>query len=106
VQITAVINTREQIVTKLTVRRPTEQIKIEVTPVLRGCVFESTMRAVSSGVEEAFGFAEMQVVSFADLYAGKMMAALDRQHPRDLFDIRDLLPNEGVDDDLRKAFLV
>jgi hypothetical protein len=40
------------------------QIKIEATPVLRGCVFEPTMRAVSSGAEqEAFGFAEMQVVS-------------------------------------------
>ncbi|KAK0361301.1 hypothetical protein LTR94_023912 [Friedmanniomyces endolithicus] len=46
------------------------------------------------------------MVSEADLYAGKIMAALDRQHPRDLFDIRDLLANEGVDDALRQAFLV
>lgn len=45
-------------------------------------------------------------MDFADLYAGKIVAALDRQHPRDLFDIRDLLANEGVDDRLRKAFLV
>jgi hypothetical protein len=57
-------------------------------------------------LEAAFGFAEMQVVSFADLYAGKIMAALDRQHPRDLFDIRDLLANEGISDDLRRAFVV
>ena len=48
----------------------------------------------------------MQVVSFADLYAGKVVAALDRQHPRDLFDVRDLLANEGITDDLRKAFIV
>ena len=34
------------------------------------------------------------------------MAALDRQHPRDLFDVRDLLANEGNDDQLRKAFIV
>jgi hypothetical protein len=34
------------------------------------------------------------------------VAALDRQHPRDLFDIRDLLANEGIDDALRKAFIV
>jgi hypothetical protein len=34
------------------------------------------------------------------------MAALDRQHPRDLFDVRDLLANEGIDDRLRKAFIV
>jgi hypothetical protein len=61
---------------------------------------------VSLAVEDAVGFSEMQVVSFADLYAGKIMAALDRQHPRDLFDIRDLLANEGVGDELRRAFLV
>jgi hypothetical protein len=34
------------------------------------------------------------------------VAALDRQHPRDLFDVRDLLANEGIDDVLRKAFIV
>ncbi len=34
------------------------------------------------------------------------MAALDRQHPRDLFDIRDPLAKEGIDDDLRCAFIV
>jgi len=61
---------------------------------------------VSARVEEEFGFAEMPVVSFADLYAGKIVAALDRQHPRDLFDVRDLLSREGIDDNLRKAFLV
>lgn len=63
-------------------------------------------RSVSERVEMEFGFAETQLVSFADLYAGKLVAALDRQHPRDLFDVRDLLANEGVDDTLRTAFVV
>jgi predicted nucleotidyltransferase component of viral defense system len=92
--------------TKLVVRAAGVQIKIEVTPVLRGCVFEPERRSVSPAVEDAFGFAEMTVVSFADLYAGKIVAALDRQHPRDLFDVRDLLANEGIDEALRKAFVV
>lgn len=105
-RVTEILNAREQIVTKLTVLRGDAQIKIEVTPVLRGCVFAPETRTVSPAVEDAFGFAEMQVVSFADLYAGKIMAALDRQHPRDLFDIRGLLANEGIGDDLRRAFLV
>src|SRR5262249_43405448 len=48
----------------------------------------------------------MPVVNFADLYAGKIVAALDRQHPRDLFDVRDLLASEGIDVALRKAFIV
>jgi predicted nucleotidyltransferase component of viral defense system len=93
-------------ITKLVVRADRAQIKIEVTPVLRGCVYEPTVRQVSSRVEAEFGFAEMPIVSFADLYAGKIVAALDRQHPRDLFDVRDLLAQEGIDEKLRKAFVV
>ena len=60
------------------------QTRIEVTPVLRGCVYEPKLLTVSRSVEETFGFAEVRVVSFADLYGGKIVAALDRQHPRDL----------------------
>ena len=82
------------------------QIKIEVTPVMRGCVNEPAIKPVSARVEDEFGYAEIQVVSFSDLYAGKIVAALDRQHPRDLFDVRDLLANEGIGEGLRKAFIV
>lgn len=93
-------------ITKLFVRADDVQMKIEVTPVLRGCVYEPETRTVSARVEAEFGFAEMPVVSFPDLYAGKLVAALDRQHPRDLFDVRDLLANEGITEELRKAFVV
>jgi predicted nucleotidyltransferase component of viral defense system len=92
--------------TRLVAQQGRAQVKIEVTPVLRGCVFAPALRTVSPPVEEQFGFAEIQIVSFADLYAGKIVAALDRQHPRDLFDVRDLLANEGISDDLRRAFIV
>ncbi|WP_141340239.1 nucleotidyl transferase AbiEii/AbiGii toxin family protein [Bradyrhizobium sp. USDA 3458] len=105
-RVTEVVNAREKMVTKLTIQKGDAQIKIEVTPVIRGSVFEPELRDVSPSVEETFGFAQMKVVSFADLYAGKLVAALDRQHPRDLFDVRDLLANEGITDDLRKAFIV
>lgn len=106
VQIAASTTTPEKAVVKLLVRHGGVQVKIEVTPVLRGCVYEPELRSVSPSVEESFGFAEIRVVSFADLYAGKIVAALDRQHPRDFFDIRDLLANEGVDESLRRAFIV
>jgi predicted nucleotidyltransferase component of viral defense system len=89
---------------RLLVRAEGVQTKIEVTPVLRGCVYDPALRSVSEAVEEQFGFAEIQIVSFPDLYAGKIVAALDRQHPRDLFDVRDLLAKEGIDDALRRAF--
>lgn len=96
----------EGAITRLIVRAGGVQNKIEVTPVLRGCVYDPELRGVSKTVEDAFGFAEIQVVSLADLYAGKIVAALDRQHPRDLFDVRGLLANQGIDDALRRAFLV
>ena len=96
----------ENAVNKLFVREAGVQIKIEVTPVMRGCAYAAELRGVSPAVEAAFGFAEMKVLSFADLYAGKIVAAFDRQHPRDLFDVRDLLANEGIDDGLRAAFIV
>ncbi|SCB51734.1 Nucleotidyl transferase AbiEii toxin, Type IV TA system [Bradyrhizobium shewense] len=97
---------KEGAIVKLVVRSQLVQIKIEVTPVLRGCVFEPVLTSVRPAVEGEFGFAEARSVSFADLYGGKIVAALDRQHPRDLFDIRDLLANEGITDELRKAFIV
>lgn len=105
-QIEPVIQQPENIKTKLIVRLDKVQIKIEVTPVLRGTVYEPTMMTVTPVVEDAFGFAQMRVVSLPDLYAGKIVAALTRQHPRDLFDVRDLLANEGVSEELRNAFIV
>jgi predicted nucleotidyltransferase component of viral defense system len=96
----------EGAVTKLEIRSGGVQILIEVTPVLRGTVYPPETRRVARAVEDEFGFAEIQLVSFADLYAGKLVAALDRQHPRDLFDVQYLLANEGINDDLRRAFVV
>jgi predicted nucleotidyltransferase component of viral defense system len=96
----------ENSIVKLVVAIPGAQIKIEVTPVLRGSVYPAAVQQVCEDVEDAFGFAEITVLDFADLYAGKLVAALDRQHPRDLFDARDLLRLEGIDDKLRRAFLV
>jgi predicted nucleotidyltransferase component of viral defense system len=105
-RVTEVVNRAEKIVTKLTVQTRDAQIKIEVTPVLRGCVFPAEERSVSAATEARFGYAQTQLVSFADLYAGKIVAALDRQHPRDLFDAAQLLAYEGITDDLRAAFIV
>ena len=91
---------------RLIVSAQDAQIKIELSPVLRGCVFEPETRTVTKSVEDEFGFAEIQVVSFNDLYAGKVCAALDRQHPRDLFDIKLLLNDEGLSRDLIRTFIV
>jgi len=82
------------------------RIKIETSPVARGTVLAPNLMRVSDTVEEQFGFAEALVVSFEDLFAGKICAALDRQHPRDLFDVGLLYESKGMSDDLFRVFLV
>lgn len=90
----------------LTVGAPGPQVKIEVNPVLRGTVAPATTMAVRPAVSEEFGFAEIQVLAFDDLFAGKLVAALDRQHPRDLFDVKLLLEHEGISEALFRTFVV
>jgi len=92
--------------TRVLFRRGSATVKVETSPVTRGVVFEPEIRRVSPALEEEFGFAETKLVAFEDLYAGKLHAALDRQHPRDLFDVALLYENEGITDDLFRAFLV
>jgi predicted nucleotidyltransferase component of viral defense system len=92
--------------TRVLFRRGSATVKVETSPVTRGVVFEPELRRVSPAVEDEFGFAETRLVAFEDLYAGKLHAALDRQHPRDLFDVKLLYENEGITDDLFRAFLV
>ncbi|MCP1845785.1 putative nucleotidyltransferase component of viral defense system [Bradyrhizobium sp. USDA 4524] len=92
--------------TRVLVRQGNAEIKIETSPVARGTVHTPEIRRVSQLVEETFGFAEMQVVSFEDLFGGKLHAAVDRQHPRDLFDVKLLYENEGLTDALFRTFLI
>ena len=92
--------------TRIVVTRGRVQIKIETSPVARGTVLPPRTMVASESVTEQFGFVEMNVLSFEDLYAGKLVAALDRRHPRDLFDVKLLYENEGLTDDLFRVFMV
>ena len=97
---------RTEYVNRLIVEAGRAVVKVELSPVLRGTVYEPTVMRITKTAEDAFGFSEVPVVSFEDLFAGKMMAALDRQHPRDLFDIKGLFEHEGISDRLKEAFIV
>ncbi|MDD4747399.1 MAG: nucleotidyl transferase AbiEii/AbiGii toxin family protein [Salinivirgaceae bacterium] len=86
---------------KLNVQGKNAQIKIEVNTITRGNVFPTKLMQVVDSVQDEFGkFAAINVVSMAELYGGKICAAMDRQHPRDLFDVKLLLENEGITDDI------
>lgn len=92
--------------TRLLLRAGKAEVKVEVSPVLRGTVSPPKVMRVRDIVEDQFGFAETSVVAFEDLYAGKLIAALDRQHPRDLYDVELLYEHEGLTDALFRTFLV
>ncbi|PIW85458.1 MAG: hypothetical protein COZ32_06910 [Nitrospirae bacterium CG_4_10_14_3_um_filter_53_41] len=92
---------------KLIVRSQHVQIKIEPNQVVRGSVFPCEERDLSEKAEELFELStSIQTLSMADLYGSKICAALDRQHPRDIFDIKILMENEGITEEIRKAFVV
>ncbi|MDF0643469.1 MAG: nucleotidyl transferase AbiEii/AbiGii toxin family protein [Nitrospira sp.] len=94
-------------IAKLIVACGQTRIKIEPNEVIRGAVFPVEERELTERAEKMFERSvTARVLSIPDLYGGKMCAALDRQHPRDLFDVRLLLEHEGVTDEIRKAFVV
>jgi predicted nucleotidyltransferase component of viral defense system len=94
-------------VTKLFVRRQNAVVKIEPNLIIRGSLFECEERELCERAEEVFERSvAIKTLSFSDLYGSKICAALDRQHPRDIFDIMLLFRNEGITDQVRKAFLV
>lgn len=91
---------------KLTCQTQNAQIKVEVNTTMRGHVLPTRLIDVADGVEDEFGrFMAVNVVSHAELFGGKICAALDRQHPRDLFDVHHMLENEGYTDEIRMGFI-
>ena len=79
-------------------------IKVEPNATLRGSVYPPSVRRTTPTVETEFEQSvSVSVLSDADLYGGKLVAALDRQHPRDLFDTKLLLDAEGLTDEVRMA---
>ncbi len=92
---------------KLLVTSDGVTIKVEPNAVIRGTVYETVVAAVRPSVESQFAMsASVRCLGQADLFGGKLCAALDRQHPRDLFDVRLLLEQTGITEDIRKAFLI
>jgi predicted nucleotidyltransferase component of viral defense system len=93
--------------TKLLVRGGTVQVKIEVNFVMRGTVNSVRMASLRQRARDALqADLEIPVVSLEDVYGGKLVAAMDRQHPRDLFDVMQLFAHEGITAGIRRAFVV
>lgn len=92
---------------KLLIERNGISIVVEPNEIMRGALYPAVERSLCFAAQDRFMRAvKSQTLSLEELYAGKICAALDRQHPRDLFDIKLLLDEEGFSSKIRQAFVV
>lgn len=93
--------------TKLIVESETSQVKIEVNVVFRGSVLPAERRRLSARTSDLFSVElDLPTLTPDELYASKLVAALDRQHPRDLFDLWQLYESGGISDGMVECFVI
>ncbi|MDR1199537.1 MAG: nucleotidyl transferase AbiEii/AbiGii toxin family protein [Prevotellaceae bacterium] len=81
-------------------------VKVEVNQINRGLIANSCTKILCSRAEEEFNrFCEMKTVSVGQLWGGKINAALERQHPRDIFDVKNMLTETGFTKEIKQGFL-
>lgn len=90
---------------KLVCSNGVAKIKIEPNYTLRGYIYEPKIMELCPKAQKIFGYAEANIISEAELWGGKICAALDRQHPRDLFDIRNLFYGSGITVEIKNGFI-
>jgi hypothetical protein len=92
--------------TKLIVSSDDVQVKVEVNAVFRGTVLAPEHRSLHSVTAEAFSTeVALRTLAVDELYGSKLVAALDRQHPRDLFDVWRLFQSGGISDAMVECFV-
>lgn len=93
--------------TKLIVENDISQVKIEVNVVFRGTVLPVERTPLSAKTSDQFGVEfDAPILARDELYAGKLVAALDRQNPRDLFDVWQLYESGGLSDGMVECFVI
>jgi predicted nucleotidyltransferase component of viral defense system len=91
---------------KLLVSHNDATIKIEVSQIVRGILGAVTEKILCKKAQEKFDtFCSINIVSNGQLYGGKVCAAMDRQHPRDIFDVKQLLQKQGFTEEIKEGFL-
>lgn len=91
---------------KLFVRRGLSEVKVEVNPVGRGTLLPvRSAELCASAADEFKRTLRLPILAPAELYGSKLVAAMDRQHPRDWFDCLLLRRNEGLTTDIRQTFV-
>lgn len=83
-------------------------VKVEVNTIIRGSLFDVEEIEVVDAVQDEFGkFASIDVLDKSEIYGSKICATLDRQHPRDLFDVGKILDegNGDLNEKIKEAFI-
>ena len=81
-------------------------VKVEANMVMRGLLGEITQAELCGAAQEEFDTrCVMPLVPVAQIYGGKICAALDRQHPRDLFDVKLLLEGKSITSEIKRGFV-
>ncbi len=98
--------TKEGDESKLFVRRGRNLVKIEVNHVFRGTVLPVERLSLRPQARRLFTTEWVApVLAPAELYGSKLVAALDRQHPRDLFDLQGMFEQGGLTPDIVECFV-
>lgn len=97
----------QEAITKLQINHKGTQIKIEVNQTNRGALEQPMKLMLCDKAQEDFdAFCAIQVVETGQLYGGKICAALDRQHPRDLFDVKYFLRDNDFTKEVKAGFIL
>jgi len=92
--------------TKLLIDSDDRQVRVEVNVVFRGTVLPTERRTLSPRTADMFSVElELPMLAPEELYGGKLVAAMDRQHPRDLFDVWQLFESDGLSDAMLECFV-
>jgi Nucleotidyl transferase AbiEii toxin, Type IV TA system len=92
--------------TKLFVERGNRQVKIEVNHVFRGTVLLPERRRLVKKARDLFTTdLTVPVLARPELYGSKIVAALDRQHPRDFFDLLGMYEKDGLTPEIVECFV-
>ncbi|MFA5650632.1 MAG: nucleotidyl transferase AbiEii/AbiGii toxin family protein [Proteiniphilum sp.] len=98
------VRTEEEL--KLVCTTPEAMVKIEVNQINRGVIADTELAILCDKAQETFDkFCEVRIVSKKQLWGGKIIAALDRQHPRDLFDIKNFIKEIGYSTEIKEGFI-
>lgn len=106
------LNTREKQTSEgyestLFIQSRTVEVKVEINLVVRGSIHPPLLRFLVSEAKTLFKRdAEILCLETNDLFAGKICAALDRQHPRDFFDLHMFLKQFSYTRALHQAFII